>query len=371
MQNNFDPSGEMTSINNGSLALLQHMLQDQKVAISGPDLDLLLEKELPLKYDSVDYNKQFVDAIVPEVRNAQLLRQLVKRSQNVDKVQQRRQEEAQQKLKNIHLDLERKMPAAKKLACQLAEDKRELAIEFRQLMASIEAIKWLQHMREAIWLKRVVRFSMTTAAKKIQRAARLVTCLRTMTGTKQWARDKIRFWIQRIRRKMKTLKKPGAVETLKSFLRNCREMSKVMPAIKMFKYRVVQLQRIVKRWHKQVRASLVENTKSWERVEFKIIRHIWSLRDKQKKARATNKDVYKRLKEAEIIEKVKLLISELGLPDHARLAAIFAFRKTRRSSFVHFLLYCMFPLAFVPRVCTDNDEPRSLVSHTHTHTTLA
>jgi hypothetical protein len=83
----------------------------------------------------------------------------------------------------------------------------------------------------------------------------------------------------------------------------------------------------------------------WERVEFKIIRHIWSLRDKQKKARATNKDVYKRLKEAEIIENVRLLLAELGLPHQARLAAIFAFRKSRRSSFAHFLLHCMFPLA--------------------------
>jgi len=120
------------------------LIQDQKLVITDPHLDLYLhdnDRELS-KADFVGYNMEFVDASLPQVRNANLLHKLVKRTKHKNEVLISRSKLEQERLAKVHLDVERKLPGAKELQRKLRARELGLDIEIRHVIAGMQAINY-------------------------------------------------------------------------------------------------------------------------------------------------------------------------------------------------------------------------------------
>ena len=245
LKNNFDAGGKLAK--SLQFSKVQHLLEDQKRIIAHPHLDLHLDdNDRPLsKGDFVGYNKEFVDACLPQVRNAQLLRQVVKRCNQVDKNLQTRLKATQDKLSHVHLNVERKLPGSKMLTKQMRAHEEGLAIEIVRALTGVKAIKALQNVRYLIQLGRIRTFRRNRAAKGIQRFVRSVSIVRNMRGSMYWANKRIGQFMANLFRKQRSSQREPSIQIIKMFLKNMQSAAKVFPTIQLFKRRVLRLQRNV------------------------------------------------------------------------------------------------------------------------------
>jgi hypothetical protein len=242
-KNNFDSNGKLAK--NNQFERIRTMLHDQKDIISHPHIDLHLTDHLRelSKSDFVGYNMEFVDAVLPQVRNANLLRQLVKREKGVEQVLANRHKVAQEKLARVHLDVERKLPGAKKLRCTIRAQAMGLDIEIRQLIAGVAAVRALRMFEYLVCVGRVYHIRRAAAARKIQKVLRMCMIVRSMRGTEGWARRKIvKFFRECIQRYRQNNRGPY-VEVIKRFLFDASAANRTLKAAKLLKAVIRRLQR--------------------------------------------------------------------------------------------------------------------------------
>ena len=241
VKNAFDAAGQLAS--SKQIEKLQQMLEQQKEVICDPELaQHLIRDDAESKKNFLGYNKDFVDASVPEVRNAHVLHQLVKRSHRKDQAIHNRHKVAQHKLAHTQLEVERKLPGCKKLKENLSHHQRMQEIEFLQVMTGIQAIKALLRIHGIFRLDRISRFRRKIAAKRIQRMIRAHKVLGQIRGTIQWARKTVRRFLRALIRRTRGNQKHPSADLIKKFLLNMKEAARVLPTIALFRQRVIRIQ---------------------------------------------------------------------------------------------------------------------------------
>ena len=243
IKNNFDSAGNLARTK--QIDRVKHLLNQQKEILDNPHLDLHLHDDdrERSKGDFVGYNIEFVDETVPHVRNAQLLRQVVKRANRVEKVAENRSAKAQNKLGEIHLSVERTLPGAKALIGRLQAHHRGLAVEIQQTIVGIHAIKALRAIQLCIFAGRIYNFTRDLAAKKIQRGMRGPMALKKQRGGIVWARTILKFFVRNVYSKRRKQNKGPAADLIQKFLQDMQQSADIVMKILLFKRRINLLQR--------------------------------------------------------------------------------------------------------------------------------
>jgi len=347
VKNNFDPVG--TLARGKHFERTHHMLDDQKKVLTDPHLDLRLAPKNLDNRDFLGYNIEFVDTGLPAVRNAKLLRQVVSRSASFDRALHNRHKVAQDKLHDFHRKVEHHMPGAKALEKKFRAKEVGLALDIRHMLVDVQVVAAMHNLRAIMHVGRVYRFSKNCAARKIQRLARVLRVLRGIKGTRCWARSILKPWVASVMRCRRANNKNPSVDVIKDFLNNMKMAAAVLPMVHRFKAKIVRLQRAIKRYSSRIRAVVADNIVVWDRVEYKVIKMLHIQREKQKRGRST-RNVFQRVPSAskEELDRIAQLVSEIRLPDDVRSAAIRAYMKECRDTYVSLASPAPWPQTLLP-----------------------
>jgi hypothetical protein len=202
-------------------------------------------------------------------------------------------------------------------------------------MADMKMIVAMRKFQMIMTQGRIARFRLNSAARKIQRLTRILKALRKIKGTRSWARAVLKCWLTAVVTYRRTVNKNPSVDLIKKFLANLKEAARVIPTMLRFKFKVLCAQRAIKRFLLRSRRVYAENVAVWDRVEYRVIKMLYTQKDKQKRSRSS-KSVLQRVPSSskEALDKIAQCVSELRLPDEVRLDAIYTFMKSCRARYV-------------------------------------
>jgi len=339
IKNNFDSNGNLTRHN--YFERIRAMLEDQKAVISNPRLDLHLTDDLrqPSKGDFVGYNIEFVDAALPPVRNAQLLRQLLKRQKAVDQALANRHKVAQEKLAHVHFEVERKLPGAKELKRNIQARETGLDIEIRQMLAGVVLVKAIRSIRYCLCVGRFYRLRRLRAARKIQKVMRMCLVVRHWgRGSTEWAVHVIRKFFRKSLQRLRQQNKAPYVELIKRFLFDAGAANRVLKCARLLRAAVLRIQRFIRRFLFIRRVRAGQNAAAFDRAQYRVLKYLTKQQEKMKRARAANPQLFERKTSYFERRQVEIEMAELakqfGLSTEARDNTIIRFMRAQRVQYL-------------------------------------
>ena len=345
IKNNFDSNGTLKRDN--YFERIRAMLEDQKAVISNPRLDLHLTDDLRQlsKGDFIGYNIEFVDAALPPVRNAQLLRQLLKRQKAVDQAMANRHKVAQEKLAHVHFEVERKLPGAKELKRNIQARETGLDNEIRQMLAGVVLVKAMRLIRYFLCAGRFYRLRRLRAARKIQKVMRMCLVVRhwgQLGGSTEWAVHVIRKFFRQSLQRLRQQNKAQYVELIKRFLFDASAANRVLKCARLLRASVLRIQRFIRRFLWIRRACAVQNAAAFDSAQHRVLKYLTKQQEKMKRARAQNpqkserRTIYLNLFERRLSLENEMveLAKQFGLSREARNNTILRFMRAQRVQYL-------------------------------------
>ncbi|KAJ1490172.1 hypothetical protein T484DRAFT_1935498 [Baffinella frigidus] len=230
----------------------------------------------------VTFNRRQLDVLQPAVRRATFLAHSVERAQRFGRVLVNRFEHDQEELRTIHLAVERNLPGAKALSAQHHGRKADLEAVTRGMLVAATVLRDMRIVRQSLLLHRIATMMRSHAAKKLQKCARHwieeKDRVRKRPGGSVWATRVIQRATRAVFVVVRVRKRERAAHLILKVLRNAEKASEVLPAMMLYKRRMLLIQKMARRFIMRLRRAYEFNFNLWDKVEAREIQRLLKAR---------------------------------------------------------------------------------------------